>query len=244
MKKLSLVALISTAAMFFACGDDSSSGAKDNVVKDSVGRTVYNDMQSALEAPCSEANKCEVIIMNDPIAQDTLQCNGSNFMSLNGKDNLPVCASAAPASSDAAAPASSDAAAPASSDAAAPASSSSDVAAPASSDAGIVSSSGTSATPAGEIFACMMDVAMTIGSGAEAMSFSTKSCFEIAATDDYAATLKEKCVNDEGGADGMKISQKASSVASCPEGFKLKCTGSAGNTVYLYDDDASCDDVE
>lgn len=81
MKKFTLVMASFGLAMLAACGDDSSSGA-ETPNKDSQGRTIYNDMQEALEAPCSEANKCEVIIMNDPIAQDTLQCNGSNFMSM------------------------------------------------------------------------------------------------------------------------------------------------------------------
>lgn len=140
MKKLSLIALCGAAAMFSACGDDDSSSASNVPAKDAEGRTVYTDMQSALEAPCTEANQCEVIILNDPIVQDTMICIGTAFQSVLGK-TFAQCAATPASSSDAAAPASSDAAvagsssdaaaAPASSDAATPASSSDAAVAPA-----------------------------------------------------------------------------------------------------------------
>ena len=102
MKKLSLIALCGAAAMFSACGDDDSSSASNVPAKDAEGRTVYTDMQSALEAPCTEANQCEVIILNDPIVQDTMICIGTAFQSVLGK-TFAQCAATPASSSDAAA---------------------------------------------------------------------------------------------------------------------------------------------
>lgn len=92
MKKLTLISLAAATAMFMACGDDSSSGSSSgDANKDSKGRTIYTDMQEALEAPCSEENKCEVIILDDPMVQDTLQCTGKNFQSMLGGKPLSMC---------------------------------------------------------------------------------------------------------------------------------------------------------
>lgn len=107
MKKLSLIALCGAAAMFSACGDDDSSSASNVPAKDAEGRTVYTDMQSALEAPCTEANQCEVIILNDPIVQDTMICIGTAFQSVLGKTFAQCAATPASSSDAAAAPASS-----------------------------------------------------------------------------------------------------------------------------------------
>lgn len=90
MKKLiTMAAAFGLAMTFTACGDDSSSNSGPE--KDSQGRTIYHDMQEAMEAPCSDANQCEEIIMDDPIAQDTLICLGTMFQSKIGRD-LSQCA--------------------------------------------------------------------------------------------------------------------------------------------------------
>lgn len=86
MKKKTLIALFSAAAFFAACGDDSSSSSNPDQFVDEKGRTVYTDMEDAFSAPCSEKNKCEIIILNDfedgVSFNDTLQCNGKKFMSM------------------------------------------------------------------------------------------------------------------------------------------------------------------
>lgn len=92
MKKIILGMAAFGLMMLVACGDDSSSNANSSVKKDEKGRVVYTDMREALNAPCSAENKCEVIVMNDPVAQDVMQCNGTSFISLLGKDALPDCA--------------------------------------------------------------------------------------------------------------------------------------------------------
>lgn len=85
MKKFTLVAAAFGLMMLAACGDDSSSGS-NSIEKDSQGRTIYHDMVEAMEAPCSEANQCEEIIMDDPMVQDTLICLGTMFQSKIGRD--------------------------------------------------------------------------------------------------------------------------------------------------------------
>lgn len=108
MKKLTFVMVAFGLAMFAACGDDSSSSS-GSVDRDAQGRKIYYDMQAAMEAPCSKANQCEEIIMDDPIAQDTLICLGTLFQSKIGKDlskcSEPADDDAAPADTSADAPA-------------------------------------------------------------------------------------------------------------------------------------------
>lgn len=85
MKKFTLVAAAFGLMMLAACGDDSSSNSS-STDKDAQGRTIYHDMIDAMEAPCSEANQCEEIIMDDPMVQDTLICLGTMFQSKIGRD--------------------------------------------------------------------------------------------------------------------------------------------------------------
>lgn len=94
MKKIiTIAAAFGIATAFTACSDDSSSNASSSN-KDPQGRTIYHDMIDAMEAPCSEANQCEEIILDDPTVQDTLICLGTLFQSKIGRD-LSQCAAKA-----------------------------------------------------------------------------------------------------------------------------------------------------
>lgn len=213
MKKLSLIALCGAAAMFSACGDDDSSSASNVPAKDAEGRTVYTDMQSALEAPCTEANQCEVIILNDPIVQDTMICIGTAFQSVLGK-TFAQCA-ATPASS-------SDAAAPASSDAAVAGSSSDAAAAPASS----AEAATTEAGPTGALVSCDFVAEGVLGE---------HSCVEAVASDVVVPTFCQTM-----GAMGEGMTATTGTGCNAPE-TALKCVKN-GMNFYSLDGKASCDE--
>lgn len=267
MKKLSLIALCGAAAMFSACGDDDSSSASNVPAKDAEGRTVYTDMQSALEAPCTEANQCEVIILNDPIVQDTMICIGTAFQSVLGK-TFAQCAATPASSSDAAAPASSDAAvagsssdaaaAPASSDAAAAGSSSDAAVAPASSDAATpASSSDAAVAPASSdaaVAGSSSDAAATPASSAEAATTEAGPTGALVSCDFVAEGVlgEHSCV--EAVASDVVVPVFCQTMGSMGEGMTattgtgcnapetaLKCVKNGMNFYSLDGKNASCD---
>jgi len=261
MKKFSLAVAAFGLTMFVACGDDSSSNASSSKgpAKDAAGHTVYTDMQSALTAPCSEANKCEIIILNDPIAQDTLQCNGTAFMSMMGTPlagcETPATAESSSAATPAAAGSSSDAAPAAaeSSSAAAPAAvESSSAVAPAtaeSSSAATPAAAGSSSDAAPAAVESSSATAPAAGSSASAdvpaagsLSgamvscdliiegvMGEHSCKEISASDAKVESFKANCTT-AGSMDGMT----ATVGTACPASSTLKCPSATAN-VYSYD---------
>lgn len=220
MKKLTLVMASFGLVMFAACGDDSSSNSS-STDKDAQGRTIYHSMIDAMEAPCSEANQCEEIIMDDPIAQDTLICLGTMFQSKIGRDlsKCGVTSADDPATDISPVVPATDTQAEVT-------------------PTDVPATDTPAASASGDVVTCLMDITMSLGGG---MDLTTKSCAEATAGSDYAATLTAACVDVSMPEMGMV--QKVTAGTACPEGYKLKCP-LADHVVYQYDDDANCADAK
>lgn len=242
MKKLALIATLSLAAFFSACSDDSSSPNSSNSNLPTSVKTFFD----LADIECNAARKCEKILVEE--GNDYYQCDGVQQWNMI-MEAFPskVC----PVDSDK--PADGDK------------ENSEDKEQPSNgnqneqtndntSDTGNTGNNGTDSEQAGDnsannegksLVSCLLEVSMSMSFGGEAMEFTTTSCTEVAEGDDYVKTLNEKCIDiPTVEAEGFSTTQKASKGSSCPTNYKVKCTGSAGNTVYLYDEDSTEEDCE
>lgn len=222
MKKLSLLAIVSATAFFAACGDDSSSSPSSKELPKSV-KTFFD----LADVECTADAKCATIVVEDD--GDTYECDGAGqwnmLISSVPSKICPADDSSAPKDEEdddntGDKPASGDK--PAAGD---------------SGDKPAAGDSGDKPAASKNLVSCMLNSTLTLGEGDDAMELETKGCSEVAEDDPFAASLIASCVDVDESVDGIATKTKATKGSGCEEGYKLKCTGSAGNTVYLYDDD-------
>lgn len=230
MKKIFFIALVSASTFFTACGDDSSStsakGASDLP-------TSVKKFEDIMDIECNAERKCAKILIEE--FNDYMECDGVQQWN-TVSEILPskVCPAETPSTPENSEGAS-QSSTPGNDEPVENETNTEDE----KTEGGETSSEGEATTA--KMVSCMLNVTMSMGG----MEFSTKSCTEVAEGDAYVATLNAECIDVSSEADGMTVNQKAEIGSACEEGYKLKCTGSAGNTVYLYDEDAvDCEGVK
>lgn len=230
MKKIFFIALVSASTFFTACGDDSSSTSAKGT---SDLPTSVKKFEDIMDIECNAERKCAKILIEE--FNDYMECDGVQQWNAVS-DVLPskVCPAETPSTPENSEGAS-QSSTPGNDEPVENETNTEDE----KTEGGETSSEGE--TSNAKMVSCMLNVTMSMGG----MEFSTKSCTEVAEGDAYVATLNAECIDVSSEADGMIVSQKAEIGSACEEGYKLKCTGSAGNTVYLYDEDAvDCEGVK
>lgn len=220
MKKLSLLAIVSATAFFAACGDDSSSSPSSKELPKSV-KTFFD----LADVECTADAKCATIVVEDD--GDTYECNGKGQWNML-IESMPSQVCPAENSSDPKDEEDDD--------------NTDDQ--PASSDKPAAGDSGDKPAASKNLVSCMLNSTLTLGEGDDAMEFETKGCSEVAEDDPFAASLIANCVDVDESAGGIATKTKATKGSGCDAGYNLKCTGSAGNTVYFYDDTEDCSGVK
>ena len=251
MKKIFFIALVSASTFFTACGDDSSSTSAKGT---SDLPTSVKKFEDIMDIECNAERKCAKILIEE--FNDYMECDGVQQWN-TVSEILPskVCPAETPSTPEN----SEDTSENDVENNVKPSTPSEDLGDDSQSstpgndepvenetntedektEGGETSSEGEATTA--KMVSCMLNVTMSMGG----MEFSTKSCTEVAEGDAYVATLNAECIDASSEADGMAVNQKAEIGSACEEGYKVKCTGSAGNTVYLYDEDAvDCEGVK
>lgn len=245
MKKLALAATLSLTAFFSACSDDSSSPNSSSSDLPASVKTFFD----LADIECNAARKCEKILVEE--GNDYYQCDGVQQWNMI-MEAFPskVCPVESDKPTDGDKENSEEKEQPSNGN-------QSEETGDNTTDTGNTSNTGdndtdseqTGDTPVSSdsdgLVSCLLEVTMSMSFGGEAMEFATKSCTEVAEGDDYVKTLNENCIDiPTVEAEGFSTTQKASKGTSCPTNYKVKCTGSAGNTVYLYDEDSTEEDCE